>query len=617
MFHIIKRSKKWMYLGSIIFFFLVAYAHAALAGNVTLGWDPPTTNEDGTLLTDLSGYNIYFGTSSGVYTDSVNVGDVTTYQVPNLTDGLTYYFAVTAYDTSGNESSYSEEVYTTLVINDTTPPVLSGIYAGNIAAYGAVINWTTDEPSDTQVEYGTTTSYGYTSTLNSTLTTNHRRTINGLIPSTLYHYRVLSKDAHGNLAVSGDNTFTTSDPADTTPPTISGVQVSNITHNSATIQWTTNETSTSQVNYGLTTSYGNSTNFDGTLVTTHSVRIQGLSSFTSYDFRVRSQDQSGNEALSGNYTFVTSNIPPTLTSYSADPVNGDAPLYVDFSANASDIDGYIVLYEWDFDGDGIFDADTGTVSDISYIYSDPGTYSPKLKITDDGGASVISAPLSITVTSTINQLPTLSLTAVPDSGSAPLEVSFESNASDPDGNIVRYEWDFDGNGTIDATTGSNPLTHVYQDPGTYTARLRITDDSGAIATDEISITVTEGADSDTTTDNTTTDNISDMQDLASGGCFIATAAYGSYMEPHVAVLRTFRDKHLLTNDIGRSLVDFYYRTSPPIAEYIAQHSFLRLIGRLLLTPVVYGIKYPSLLIIGNIIIMLIAALYVARRKSII
>lgn len=81
--------------------------------SATLTWSAPTTNTDGTPLTDLVGYKIYYGTSSGSYSVSVDVGNVTTYTVDSLSSG-TYYFVVTAYDGYENESNYSNEVTKTM-----------------------------------------------------------------------------------------------------------------------------------------------------------------------------------------------------------------------------------------------------------------------------------------------------------------------------------------------------------------------------------------------------------------------------------------------------------------------------------------------------------------------
>jgi hypothetical protein len=88
-----------------------------------------------------------------------------------------------------------------------------------------------------------------------------------------------------------------------------------------------------------------------------------------------------------------------------------------------------------------------------------------------------------------------------------------------------------------------------------------------------------------------------------GGCFIASAAYGSYLDPHVQVLRHFRDNYLLTHRPGQAFVGYYYSVSPPIADYIKQHELLRTVTRLILTPIVYGLEYSLLvLIFGGVVI---------------
>jgi len=99
-----------------------------------------------------------------------------------------------------------------------------------------------------------------------------------------------------------------------------------------------------------------------------------------------------------------------------------------------------------------------------------------------------------------------------------------------------------------------------------------------------------------------------------GGCFIATAAYGSYLHPQVRVLRDFRDRFLLTNAPGRAFVALYYRLSPPLADFIARHETLRLLVRLLLTPVVFAIGHLALSS-AALVLAASGALFMRRRRT--
>src|SRR5439155_1110035 len=121
-----------------------------------------------------------------------------------------------ARDAAGNSATSS--AVTVPVNNDTAPPVISGTTVSNISSSGAAVSWTTNELSDSQVEYGPTTAYGSATALDGSLVTSHTAMLNGLAESTVYHYRVKSRDAAGNLATSGDLTFTT---LDRTPPIVS------------------------------------------------------------------------------------------------------------------------------------------------------------------------------------------------------------------------------------------------------------------------------------------------------------------------------------------------------------------------------------------------------------
>ncbi|MDH4206631.1 MAG: fibronectin type III domain-containing protein [Desulfobacteraceae bacterium] len=123
---------------------------------------------------------------------------------------------------------------------------------------------------------------------------------------------------------------------------------------------------------------------------------------------------------------------------------------------------------------------------------------------------------------------------------------------------------------------------------TYYFVVRAFDKNGSESVDSNEVLLMEGI----AVNQLPTENISsnDSNDI---GCFIATAAYGSLMEPHVKILRDFRDRFLFDNAAGRSLVRLYYNYSPPIADFIAEHDSLRAMVRISLLPFV-GVSWIAL-----------------------
>ncbi len=137
-------KNKRRYIVLTVYIAILLFAFNVHAGDVTLSWDAPAFNEDGSTIDNLSGYNLHYGTTSRNYSHTVHIGNVTPYQITNLTAGATYYLAITAYDSGGSESNYSDEISITLdqpfetkpeiIITDSVAPV-SDLYIpfGNVS----------------------------------------------------------------------------------------------------------------------------------------------------------------------------------------------------------------------------------------------------------------------------------------------------------------------------------------------------------------------------------------------------------------------------------------------------------------------------------------------------
>ena len=215
------------------------------------------------------------------------------------------------------------------------------------------------------------------------------------------------------------------------------------------------------------------------------VRITGLTRGTQFGTSIFEAKVNGPSSGGGG------NQAPVAQA-AATPTSGTAPLTVAFSsAGSSDPDGSIAAYAWDLNGDGQYTE--STAANPSFQYTTAGTYTARLRVTDNQGAQTTSSPLTINVTAPGNQPPSAVVSGSPSSGAAPLTVAFGSaGSSDPDGTISAYSWDLNGDGTFGDATVASP-SFQYTTAGTYSVRLRVTDNQGAQTTSApFTVTVTGG-----------------------------------------------------------------------------------------------------------------------------
>ncbi len=280
--------------------------------SATVGW---TTDE-------IAGGYVEYGTTDGYGSETTfdtNLALTHEATLTGLTPATDYHYRVHSRDEAGNAVVTPDETFTTasvpivtpniiVVPVDTTPPVISEITTGSIASTLATINWTTNELAVSTLEYGTTSGYGSSAELNGSVLLAHDATLVDLTPSTTYYYCIHATDIAGNPASSCGHSFVTSAPPvvpDTTAPVTSVIVVSSITPTSASVHWTSSEQANSQIQYGTTTSYGTDTGIETETGLSGNASLTNLLPSTTYHFRMRSYDASGNVGLSPDYTFTT------------------------------------------------------------------------------------------------------------------------------------------------------------------------------------------------------------------------------------------------------------------------------------------------------------------------
>lgn len=262
-------------------------------------------------------------------------------RLSGLVPGTTYFFQVASKDIDGNLGTLSSTDQTFLTTSDNAPN-LSAIQTIFVRWNDARFYWGTNISANEQMEYGLAASYGQQTTASTNLSKSHYCVISGLVPGTTYHARARSSDGAGHQTVSGDFVFST-------PSGISQVSATPQSSTSEEITWSTGLVSTTQVEYGTTTAYGNVTLLATTPVSLHRVSVDGLSTGMLYHYRVRSKDLSGTELVSGDFTFQAGGG-SLLTPKNLQAVAGDGMVNLTWDP-VSGVDSY-TLYWSEVSGSG-------------------------------------------------------------------------------------------------------------------------------------------------------------------------------------------------------------------------------------------------------------------------
>jgi large repetitive protein len=225
--------------------------------------------------------------------------------------------------------------------------------------------------------------------------------------------------------------------------------------------------------------------YDGTTFTEDATGAPASTSYASPGTRTVAMRVTDGTANDGTADTVIATNPVTVTnatpsaSFTVSPNPAQIGQSVSFNGSASDDPdpgGSIVQYEWDLDGNGSFETNTGGTATTSHTYNAAAQLTVRLRVTDNIGATG-----ETTRALRINSPPTAQIgapnPAVPDPGQ---QVSFSAAGSaDGDGTIATYQWDFNYDGSFNVEASGQTATHTYPTAGNKTVRLRVTDNDGA------------------------------------------------------------------------------------------------------------------------------------------
>jgi hypothetical protein len=198
----------------------------------------------------------------------------------DLAPGTLYHFRARSDDHLGDVGLSGDFSFET----ELPPLLMSDVRVADLGSSSAVIEWDTDRPATSVVEYGLTDTYGMDASPGALLTTEHSVIVSGLAYGTLYHFRAVSTDGYGTTVASADSTFTTAPVEPTGPPVIETLVADQASASWALVTWATDRPATSEVRYGTRGVLDCRSPRDTTLTCEHAVPVGPVVPMVTYTF---------------------------------------------------------------------------------------------------------------------------------------------------------------------------------------------------------------------------------------------------------------------------------------------------------------------------------------------
>ena len=465
---------------------VVTVAASAITGTTATLNGTVNANNASTTVSFEYGLTVAYGTVVAGVPATVTGNTVTpsTAALAGLVPNTTYHYRINGVNAGGTVNG-SDMTFTTAIVPPSVVTAAATVVTGTTATLNGTVN-ANNVSSTVSFDYGLTVAYGTNVpgvplTVTGTSATASLAALTGLVPNTLYHFRINGTNT-GGTTNGGDLTFTTAAVA----PTVTTTAATGVGTTSATFNGTINANNSSTTvlfDWGLTVAYGNTvagtpSPVTGTTTTNVSAAVTGLVNATTYHYRVRGTNSAGT-TNGGDMFFLTGCPAPSA----AGAITGPASVCASSAGNVYTV-GTITnatSYNWVLPAGAVITAGTGTNTITVTFGATSGS------ITVAGTGSCGSGPSS-SLAVTVNALPVPTI-----AGPATSCVNSTNNIYTTQAGMSGYTWTVSAGGTITAGGTTSAITVTWATTGAKTVTASYTNASNCTAATPASYAVTVNA----------------------------------------------------------------------------------------------------------------------------